>query len=113
MNLFVLSPASKSEIFITSDNPGFTLVGDNIFNTHLKEFNGIAFPLNSRQLLFLTGKSAHSDLIINKDVHYAHISSKLAEQLNTATLKIADEFIYCEDKQYIKKFLHKGLQSLE
>lgn len=105
LNLYLFEPLSDKDYFITSDNPGFTLIGNKVFNTNFGQFDSIGFPINSRQLVMFMGLSLQSDLEILKRINYRKLTSKEVDRFNSCTTFNAFEFVYCESKKYLTDFV--------
>lgn len=105
MSFYVLEPLNNSDFFITSDNPGFSLLGKKVFNTNFGRFDSVGFPINSKQLVFLTGISSQSHLEIHKKINFAKIGTKEVHLLNCCTVFNANEHVFCESKKYLTEFV--------
>lgn len=110
MNLFILEPVSALDYFITSDNPGFTLLGDKVFNTNFSRFNSIGFPINSRQLVFFNGISSRSQFEIHKRINFIKIPSSEIHLINCYTAFNSNEYLFCENKKYLTEFTKKFVE---
>lgn len=109
MNLFVAEPLKDSEFFLTSDNPGFTILGDRILNTHFSEFTGVGFPITSKQFVLLLGTSSQSQLEIRKKINFRKFKTEAIDSLNRATIINSNEFVFCESKKYLSDTIEKYL----
>lgn len=107
MTFFVLEPLNSSDFFITSDNPGFTLLGDKVFNTNFGRFDSIGFPINSKQLVFLRGKSRQSNLEIHKKINFIKLGTKGIDTLNFCTIFNSTEYVFCESKKYLTELIER------
>lgn len=101
LNLYLLEPSREKDYFLTSDNPGFTLLANMVFNTNFGRFDSIGFPINSRQAVFLTGQSNQSTLEIHKRINFISLDPKAVERFNHCTIFNANELVFCESKKFL------------
>jgi hypothetical protein len=109
LRLYILEPLDSRDYFITSDNPGFTILGNKVYNTNFGQFDGIGFPINSKQLLWLTGQSYQSGLDILTRINYIKLTTKEVDRLNFCTTFNSYEYIYCESKKYLMDYVERYL----
>jgi hypothetical protein len=100
--------ASMPEEFITSDNPGFTLVGDRVLNVGgLSEAFIYVFPLTSGRCLIIDGadniRIAGKKLIQNRQVE-----SDAVDMINKATNIVAMEKLFAYHQEPLKKLVSGG-----
>lgn len=107
MELFVLEPINNSDYFITSDNPGFTLLGDKVFNTNFGRFDSIGFPINSKQTVFLKGLSSQSSVEIHKRINFIKLRTKGIDLMNYCTIFNSNEYVFCESKKYLVDLINR------
>lgn len=105
LSLSILEPVNTHDYFITSDNPGFTLLGNKVLNTNYGEFDYIGFPINSKQLLLFRGKAAQGDLIIHKQLNHRWITSNEILIHNYCTIFNSYQYVFCESKKYLKNIV--------
>lgn len=108
--LTILEPLNAEDYFITSDNPGFSVLEDvKIYNTNFGNFDVVGFPINSKQLLTfykrkdLLDKSPH--------VQYLKIPTTSVFIINECSAINSIEYIFCENREYLDKFT-KQYQSI-
>jgi hypothetical protein len=106
-NIYTLEPLSSKDYFVTSDNPGFTLIGNKVFNTNFGQFDSIGFPINSKQLVMFMGQSSQSELEILKRINYRNLTSKEVDRFNHCTTFNAYEYVYCESKKYLTEYIER------
>jgi hypothetical protein len=107
MELFIFEPINHSDYFITSDNPGFTLLGDQVFNTNFGHFDSIGFPINSKQIVFLRGISPQSPLEIHKRINFRRLGTKGTDLMNYCTIFNSNKYVFCESKRYLVEIIGK------
>lgn len=99
---FDVLEAPEGSFFFTSDNPGFSLVGNTIRNTDWDSMNAVMFPINSRQAVRFKKMNKYD---VMKYVSYKKITHGQISMINRATISSADEFIFCENFKYLRKFI--------
>jgi hypothetical protein len=112
MNIYLFEPKYHNDYFITSDNPGFSLLKGKVFNTNFGDFDSVGFPINSKQFIFFHGKSVQSEFEIRRAINYQKATSKEVDQFNYYTMQNSFEYVFCESKSYLKYItekLHEGL----
>lgn len=110
LNIFLFEPLNEEDYFITSDNPGFTLIGNKVYNTNFGDFDSIGFPINSRQLVMFMGQSPQSELEVLRRINYMKLTSKEIDILNACTTFNAVGYIFCESKKYLEEFKVRFLE---
>ena len=96
LRIFILEPVEQEDYFITSDNPGFTIVDKvKVFNTNFGRFDAVGFPLNSKQLMFLTTNDDSHPLNVSKKIHYRKIASEFVFEYNTCSTFNSISYILC------------------
>lgn len=107
MNFEVLTPAVENDFFLTSDNPGFSLNGEQIWNTNFGWFDTVAFPISSKHAIYFNQFNSLNHLEVLKRVRYRKITSAEIDTINYATLVVSDELLFCENEVYLKNFLNR------
>jgi hypothetical protein len=104
MNVTVVQ-ALPNDYFFVSDNPGYSLDGNRMFNTNYGKFDTIHFPISSKQLISLNGFDwrNHFKQLIRPQVLTA--DSRFVEEVNKMTTLICNEKIFCESKEYLERFI--------
>ncbi len=92
--------------FITSDNPGFTMMP----NGQLYSFGGFAtpftfiFPLTPKCCLFISHQFMDKDhLNLNKKIHVIHTDANFVNTVNDATCQLAIKRIFSYRKEALSK----------
>ncbi|TXH24308.1 MAG: DUF4238 domain-containing protein [Cyclobacteriaceae bacterium] len=109
LKLYILEPLDSKDYFLTSDNPGFTILGNKVYNTNFGKFDGIGFPINSKQLIWLSGKSDQSRLDILTRINYRKLTTKEVDRLNFCTTFNSYKYIYSESKKYLTDYVERYL----
>ena len=106
--------APNGEFFLISDNPGFTLAARtdgrfNVFNTEFgsSNFQGIGYPVNSKQTLYLHSPKSKNVLHVGRDVTYKVQTSQMVDEVNSSTALMSDRKIFCVDRSYLERFVDK------
>ncbi len=107
MTLYVFEPLNNSDYFLTSDNPGFSLLGDKVFNTNFGRFDAVGFPISSRQTVFLTGNSKQNQLEILKRINFVKLDTKRMDLINYCTIFNSNEYVFCETKKYLTELVKR------
>jgi hypothetical protein len=110
LKIYLFEPLSNKDYFITSDNPGFTLIGNKVFNTNFGEFDSIGFPINSKQTVMFIGLSSQSDLEVVRQIHYRKLTSKDMDKFNNCTTFNAVQYVYCESKKYLTEYVDRFIE---
>lgn len=104
--LFIYQAPFGSE-FITSDNPGFTLLPDN----QLLSFGGFGetfkfiFPLTPKCCLFITSKAVDPNyLLLSKDLQIIHTDTDVVNAINDCTYRLALEKVFSYSKKPLAQF---------
>lgn len=105
MDLIVMEPVSETCYFITSDNPGFTLVGDKVYNTQFGEFNAVGFPINSRQAVLFVNRRKENGVQPVRNIEYRKLDRTQVELYNYCTIFNSQESIFCENKEYLSSVI--------
>ena len=103
MNISILE-ANKQDYFLVSDNPGFSLDGLKMFNTNYGKFHKIYFPINSKQMILFEGFNFANYINPLVRLNYFTVPSSFVNEVNRLTKLIADEVIYCENRDYLVRF---------
>lgn len=101
----ILEPLNIEDYFITSDNPGFTILKDKIYNTNFGKFDAIGFPINSKQILVFSRKNGPLDK--TPTVKYLKIPKNSIHIINQYSAITSMKYIFCEDREYLHKFTLK------
>jgi hypothetical protein len=95
--------------FITSDNPGFTVVDDIVTNYGglSQEFMFI-FPLTPTCCLLIDASEKDDPLSLSKTIHTKHVDVSSVSLTNKSTLSVAREKVFAYGKEELKKLIvHK------
>jgi hypothetical protein len=92
------------EYFFTSDNPGYSINQNRMFNTNYGAFDTIHFPISSRQVLELQAFDSLNYIRPLRRVNYFVIERWRAKEINRMTYLNADEKIFCENRTYLQEF---------
>ena len=109
MIFYVLEPLHDSDYFITSDNPGFTLLGNKVYNTNFKSFDSVGFPINSKQTVFYSGTCMQNSLEIRKKINYIKLNTKDVDNVNYCTIYNSNKYVFCESKHYLQGIVERFL----
>lgn len=104
MNIAILQASGKDDYFFTSDNPGYSLLGNKMFNTNYGAFNQIVWPINSKQAILLEDFDTLNYIKPLVRLRYIPLTTKFVEQVNTMSLQIADEKLFCENRDFLNQF---------
>lgn len=110
LKIYLLEPLSSKDYFTTSDNPGFTLIGNKVFNTNFGQFDSIGFPISSKQAIMFMGLSTQSDLELVRHIHYRKLTSRDMDRFNNCTAFNAVKYVYCESKKYLTEYIERFIQ---
>lgn len=108
MNIIILE-ANHQDCFFVSDNPGYSLDGFKMFNTNYGKFDKIYFPISSKQMILFEGFNFANYINPLVRLNYFTVPSSFVNEVNRLTKLIADEVIFCEDRDYLVRF--RGLYS--
>ena len=110
MLILVHEPDDSDSFFITSDNPGFTVVGNGIYNTEYGKLDAMGFPINSKQLvLFVNTPVQSSNPGIS--IAYQKVTNDQVDTSNFCTIFNSRESIFCEDRQYLEGVIDRFAKS--
>ena len=95
--------------FITSDNPGFTLLQSG----ELISFGGLGlpfkfvFPLTPKHCLFINYEDEDLDnkFLLIKDIHIIHTDKKTVDTINTCTYRIAMQKVFAYSSNALKSLV--------
>ena len=90
--------------FITSDNPGFTLIGNTTLS--LGGFGGefeFLFPLSPNSCLYLNSNYIESKSSIEKIIYPVMINSTRVEQINNITKSLCIKNIFSYNRKTLEK----------
>lgn len=103
--------APKDTYFITSDNPGFSLLRDgqlNSIRTHSFGFPtmlGIIYPISSKQAIHLSALSVPYTRPVARNIKYTFLSEDDVYRINRETHFHSDEKVFCCDREYLRTFM--------
>jgi len=106
--LFVYHAPPLSQFF-TSDNPGFTVVGDIIVNYGgLSDKFVFIFPLSPKYCLLIDSTDLDDKFNLDKMIYHKHIDNASVEIFNQSTAQISIDKVFCYNKFFLSEFLKKG-----
>lgn len=103
LNIVIYEPLKSTDYFLTSDNPGYTISENQIFNTHFSKFRIICFPLSSKLLVTFQGLDINHQSKYKKEIVYKKVDSKIIDAFNFGTIKMSNDYCFCEDRNYLKQ----------
>jgi len=103
MNIIIVE-TTNDDYFFTSDNPGYSLDGSKMFNTNYGKFDKIHFPINSRQMILFHGFDSTNYINPLVRLTYVKAPSSFVSEVNRLTKLIADEKLFCENRDFLKRF---------
>lgn len=106
MRILVYEPRDPNSYFITSDNPGFTLVGDRVYNTEYGKFDAVGFPINSKQVVLFIN-TPREMLHERRTVSYSLVTNEQVDLVNSCTIFNSYESIFCEDRLYLEGIIDR------
>ena len=98
---------TKSHPFIVSDNPGFTIVGNQVYNLMISGKFEFYFPINSSKILRVGNRKNTIDLESLTEITHEYINEERVLHLNNQTMLHANLEIYSDNKFSIEK--HRGI----
>lgn len=105
LRIHVFEPLNKDDFFVTSDNPGFTIVDKNkVFNTNYGRFDAVGFPITPKRLLFLAHRDNHHNLEVRRSIHYLKIQSDKVFEMNECSTFNSMNNIFCPNQEYLDEF---------
>lgn len=110
MNLIVLEITNPNDYFLVSDNPGYSLQRNIVFNTNYGDFDMIHFLINSKQTLLLYSFNGLNYVRPLIRLKFIPIRPAIISKINIATYEMANEAVFCEDRKYLETF-KSGLPS--
>jgi uncharacterized protein DUF4238 len=90
MNISIIEAPSAC-YFFTSDNPGYSLDGNKIFNTNFGQFNMIHFPINSKQMILFSGFNPLNHLNPIIRLNYFKANTAFVKEVNRMALLVTDQ----------------------
>ena len=100
---FILHAPIGSE-FITSDNPGFTIVNNNAINLGGFGDNfSFCFPISPRTCLFVKSNKIEQKDNLEKLIHPRLVGKNEVHHINEVTRKISNEHIFSLNKEILEK----------
>jgi len=110
LGVTVLRPINTSTYFITSDNPGFSLLGDKVFNTNYGNFDRVGFPMSSKVAVLFGG----FDKTVGQPTRRVNSISMTDEQMeifNYCTIFNCCDSLFCGDKDYLTKLIDRFVKT--
>lgn len=110
MMRFTIYHAPDNAYFITSDNPGFSLIPHETEPTlkavdfRFRDMLAVLFPISSKQAIFLHFWQEPNTELIDRPVQYYEASFEDMYLMNKDTYNFADEYVFCSDKKYVEWF---------
>ena len=104
MNISVIESVKPDDYFFVSDNTGYSIRGNKVFNTNYGEFDMIHFPINSKQVLLLHNFDPLNYIRPLIRLKYIRVRSEIVNQINRATYDVANEVVFCESRAYVEGF---------
>ena len=85
----------SSDVILTSDNPGFCIDNENLYNTKFDGTFEFIYPLNSNNFLMISNRFKDEQPLKElKTLHCRFITSTEVQKLNRCTFALADEEVY-------------------
>jgi hypothetical protein len=104
MNINVLEVSNGGDYFFVTDNPGYSLLGDRMFSRNYGAFDRIIWPVNSKQAIQLVGFDSLNYIRPLRRIQYIKINSSNVNEINKMLFMIADECIFCENRDFLNAF---------
>lgn len=104
MNISVLEILKPKDYFFVSDNPGYSISTNKVFNTNYGNFDMIYFPINSKQVLLLHAFDPLNYVRPLIRLKYIKVPSQAVYQINRATYDVATQAVFCGCKAYLERF---------
>jgi hypothetical protein len=83
------------DVIITSDNPGFCIDNETLYNTKFDGIFEFIYPINSNNLLMISNRFKDEQPLKDlKKLHCRFVNSAVVQKLNRCTLALANEEIY-------------------
>lgn len=107
--------AAKDCYFITSDNPGISVIPDNLiksYRTHSYSFDamsGIIYPLTNQLVVQLFLNPPVYTTESDRNVKYIQLTEEDTYKLNRDIHFHSDEKVFCCDKDYLIRFKNRVL----
>lgn len=86
--------SKSNDIVITSDNPGFCIDDEKLYNTKFDSIFEFIYPLDSNDFLMISNRFKDKPLKDLKILNYRFINSALVHKLNRCTFALSDEEVY-------------------
>lgn len=113
MDFIVVEIQSDEDFFFISDNPGHTKEGLIIHAWHYNSFDSIFFPINSKQVIMFRGHNSLNYILGLRPIRYVVASPLDIDDINYATVRMAEEKVFCESRQYLEHFIKVRKPELE
>lgn len=104
MNIVILEVNGKADYLFVSDNPGYSLLGNKMFNTNYGAFDKIVWPINSKQIILLDGFNPLNYINPLIRLRYLPVQSTYIQEVNKMTFLLADEKVFCENRDALNRF---------
>ena len=104
MNIVILEVIGKADYLFVSDNPGYSLLGNKMFNTNYGAFDKIVWPINSKQIILLDGFNTSNYIKPLIRLRYLPVESNYIQEVNEMTFLLAGQRIFCENRDALNRF---------
>lgn len=94
--------------FITSDNPGFTIVDDLLLNMGgFDRAYQFAFPLSSKQCIIIDRQYLDKENLSQKLIHPLKLSQTHIDEFNSYTYRVAVSKVFASSKEVLNRLKQK------
>jgi hypothetical protein len=94
--------------FITSDNPGYLVVGNEIINYGgLSNDFAFVFPLTPKYSILIEASESDDKFNIDKAIYVRYLNTATVELYNEGTAKVAIDKVFSYSKQALENFSEK------